>query len=426
MSRSPLGKVPAVTSILTIPGLSRTGQGAPAILVGIVIDDSDIAWGSCEDFFVDGNPDPPLPFVVEKGIRTIQDQVVPILVGQGLSNFRPLDAAIESIRETVTILKPLPQPKKELPGISRRAIITGFLSTAEKDTSAASTEEIMIERPLHPALRHGLSQAILSAVSKVRGMTTAEVICQEFNLPIPKTAVPLQMPIRRGQTLLIQDQVAVLAYAINGKGPEELLGSNGEKIQRFVRQLRERLVKSDQHDQITIHLDARGSLGKLYDNEAGKILGALYGLEQAASPCSIRVQDPIIMDDRDAQIKALGQLRDYLRMRQMALQLVAGAKIVSLADVQAFVDHQCAHKLHLTMPHFGTVREVMEASQICQQADIGIVMAGVPSAIISQVALAMQPDALTYPPDWPADAAIATYQNEMTRTLSWFAHKRVQ
>lgn len=423
MFRSPYEEFPTITAILTLPGLAERGQGARVIHAGIVIDNSDIAWGTCEISSADDHPDFPSPLLVEEGISAIEKHAVPLLVGQELTDLRPLDTTIESIRETVTIERPIPQIPKESSGISRRAIITGFLSAAEEEASTAAVERITIKRPLHPALRHGLSQALLSAVSKVRNLTMAEIICEEFDSPIPTTGVPLQMPIRSGQSLFLHDQVAALAYTIRGNDPEDSLGPNGERIQLFVRQLKERLVKTGQQDQVTIHLDAQGTLGKLYDNDTGKILGALYGLEQAAAPCPIRVQDPLIMDDQDAQIKTLGQLRDYLRLRGMSLQIVAGAGIDSSAAVQSFVDAGCAHMLHLVMPRLGTIQELLTATQISREASLGILVEGTPSAVSSQVALATQPDVLTHPVDWPSDTGVTIYQNEMARTLAWIAHK---
>lgn len=426
MLNPPLGKLSAITSIVTAPGLGTTSQGrAGTILVGIVIDNSEIAWGTCEAIPVDDLPDFQSSFRADEGITTIEESVIPTLVGQKLTSFRQLVSKIEILRETVTLNKPIPQPESPSPGISRREIITGFLSSSEPDAAPELVEQITVERPIHPALRHGLSQAILAAVAMVRDLTVVEVIAEEFDLPIPSTAVALQMPIQRGQSLLIHDQVSTLAYAVSGTDPEDSLGPDGQRIQRFVRQLRERLVEVGQHCPITIHLDAGGSLGRLYGNNAGKILGALYGLERAASPCPIRVQDPMIMDDLDEQIKALGQLREYLRMRQMSLQLVAKAKINTLDDVRAFAQANTSHMLHLVMPQLGTIQELVLAIQACQNNGIGVLLEGTSSAITAQVALATQPDVLTYPPDRPGDAPIATFHDEMARTLAWLAKKEI-
>jgi methylaspartate ammonia-lyase len=137
------------------------------------------------------------------------------------------------------------------------------------------------------------------------------------------------------------------------------------------------------------------------------------------------VQDPLILDDLDAQIKVLGQLRDYVRMRRMSLRLVAGAKINTLDAVRAFAQAESAHMLHLVLPQLGTIQELILAVQACQVGGIGILLEGMPSATTSQVALATQPDVLTYPSDRPGDASVATLHNEMARLLSWLARKDI-
>ena len=256
-----------------------------------------------------------------------------------------------------------------------------------------------------------------------RRLTIAEIIAEEFELPLPSTTVPLQISVKRGQSLLLHEQVSTLAYDVGESDPIDSLGADSERIQRFIRQLRERLVKDDQECQITIHLDARGSFGKLYANDIGKVLGALYGLEQAASPCLLRVQDPLILEEQDDQIKALGQLRDYLRMRGMSLQIVAGAKIHSLDDVKTFVQAEAAHMLHLIMPRLGTIQEVILAIQACRANNIGILLEDNPSIVTSQVAVVTQPDILAFPSIWPGDSGIVMIQNEMARLKSWSVQK---
>jgi methylaspartate ammonia-lyase len=403
--------------------LDTTGQATGTIQLGIVIGDSRIAWGTCEDVQVGDRPDFQSPFSIEEGIAFIEEKINPLLVGQKLVTFRHLASVVESIRETVTISKPVPQPERRSQIVSRRAIISGFLSSSEADESVAATEQITIERAIHPAIGHGLSQALLSAVSMVRGVTVAEIIAEEFDLPIPSTAVDLQMPIQRGQKLQLHDQISALSYAVGRTDFEESLGPNGERIQRFVRQLRESLVEAGYARPMTIHLDTAGGLGQIFGQDIGKVLGALYGLEQAAKPCLVRVQDPLILDDLDSQIEALGQLRSYIRMRGMSLQLVASAGIHTLSDIRSFVQAEAVHVLHLQMSRLGTIQELIVASQECRARDMRILLEGAPSAVTSQVALAMQPDLLTYPRDRPAGASIAAFHNEMARTLTWLTQK---
>ena len=421
-------KVPTITSILTVPGASTTGQDSdrskPQVIetvqVGIVFDGAQIAWGRCAFSPADEIPNHPTPYRAGESIAAIETIVAPALVGQRLTGFRQLSSILEALTETATIREVISQPDESSPGVSRRDIITGFLAAQEPAGTKTVIEETTIERRLHPAILYGISQALLNAVAMDRRLTLTEVIAEEFELPGPATAVALQMPINRGQTVHLSDRIAALGYKTGGSDPEKSLGPDGERLQRFVRQLRESINTAEQQREITIHLDVGGGLGQLYEGDTGKILGALYGLEQAASPGMLRVQDPLITGDLDVQIKEMKQLRNYLHMRRMSLQLVASAQIYTVDDVRAFVQARAVHMIYLVMPRFGTIQEVILDIQACRENEIGVMLEGKPLEIAVQVALSALPDILVCPPD---DAAVIAIGNEMERTLAWLAHK---
>lgn len=423
-----MSKSPTITSILTVPGVSTTGQDADRTLaqaleviqVGIVLDENQIAWGNCASASDDHIPNHPSPFRANEGVATIETTIAPALIGQPLTGFRRLTTLLETLRETVTISKVIPLPDEPSTGISRRDIITGFLASKEPSSPKVMTEETRIVRRLHPAILFGVSQALLTAVAMDRQLTMAEVIAEEFELARPMKAIDLQIPIVRGQTLHLSDQITSLGYKIGGSDPQKTLGPDCERLQRFVRQLRERITAADEHREITLHLDVTGGLGQIYEGDTGKILGALHGLEQAGSPGLLRVQDPLITGDLDAQITEMKQLRNYLNMRRMSLRLVAGAHIYTVDDVRAFAQARAVHMISLVMPRFGTIQEVIMAIQACQANEIGVLLEGTPLIVAVQIALSASPDILVCPPD---SAAIAAINNEMARTLAWLAHK---
>ena len=52
-------------------------------------------------------------------------------------------------------------------------------------------------------------------------------------------------------------------------------------------------------------------------------MGYLYRQEAAVSPYPLRVESPVIMDTREAQIDVMQTLREYVRLRKMKVGLVA-------------------------------------------------------------------------------------------------------
>jgi hypothetical protein len=146
-------------------------------------------------------------FRAEEGLATIQHAVAPVLQGREITSFRELAAEVDVLIESVEVSRPLPSPKatrgpKEL---SRRELLAaparllrpepfdraqdrraeGLPSTQEE------TERVTVERRLHSAIRYGVSQALLKAVALARGVTMAEVIADEWDLPLPDTPVPI-------------------------------------------------------------------------------------------------------------------------------------------------------------------------------------------------------------------------------------------
>ncbi|NHZ72723.1 MAG: hypothetical protein GWP17_06540, partial [Aquificales bacterium] len=206
------------------------------------------------------------------------------------------------------------------------------------------------------------------------------------------------------------------------------LGTNGERLQQFIRQLAELITRVGHSSyQPTIHLDAAGSLGQLFDNDAGRVLGALYGLEQAAKPYQLRVVDPVLLDAQEAQIELMCQLMEYVRMRRMNVQLAASTGINSLADVEAFVQAEAVHLLTLSMPDLGSIHQVIEAIMICQKgktatSTTNILLEG-PAETAVHVALAAQPDLLAASAGPHGRRALSTVHDEMTRTLVWLTAK---
>jgi methylaspartate ammonia-lyase len=249
-----------------------------------------------------------------------------------------------------------------------------------------------------------------------------EVLCDEYGLPLPVSTVPFHIAIQPGQTFQLWPQLTSLGYEPTGADPESILGLNGEKLQHFVRLLRENMHGLTEENQVpAIHLALNGNLGHLYGDAPGKILGALYGLQQVGAPHPIRVEDPIVKSKRQEQVEALKQLKQYIHLRRMSLQLVTGAWIDVPADVDAFLQAEngdpAIDMIHLQLARLGGIHDTMQAIAACRERSVAVLLEGEPAEFAVAVALAAQPDLLA------AGQSMAAVQNEMTRILSWLRYK---
>jgi methylaspartate ammonia-lyase len=327
---------------------------------------------------------------------------------------------LDALTETAAINHPIPHP--QLDSASRRRFLTGKLDV----DPATKTELVAVERPLSPSLRYGLSQALLTALAAVREVTLTELIAVEFNLPFQPALTPMHLDINGAapapDASVLSKHIQSLGYRIGVGNPKERLGSDGAKLQRFIRELTDLIERVTEPDyRPAIHLDVAGGLGQIYEDNVGRILGALYGLEQAAQPYPLCISDPVSTDDPDKQIEIRQQLLDFIRLRGMRIRLGVRSPLRSLADVQRFAATGAAHLLELSLPQLGTIQQSIRAIHICRQAGMAVLLRddGNAPQFACHASLAAQPDLLAVSWDAHERRNLDQMYAEMARTVAW-------
>jgi methylaspartate ammonia-lyase len=422
------------------PGFNHVRQVAQVVSVGIALDDGRVAWGDCCAVAYAGKAGRMPVFRAAQGVETLERVVAPALIGTRLMDFRSLAAEIDALTEVVTIVRPLPEgdgPDSEpvlRPGMSRRDFLAApfrFVESVNEDVESdqgARTEEVQQERPIHPAIRYGLSQALLGAIALMRGITMAEVLADEWNLARPDSLVPLHAQsggerYRNAEKMIVR-RVASLPHALVDNIPEQL-GEDGNELTRYVRWLVNRIEELGEPGyRPTIHLDLHGALGKVFGNHPGRILGQLRALELAAQPYRLRIESPVMMESREAQIEMMRKLEDYVRFRKMKVQLVVDEWANTLEDIWAFLDAGAADMIQIKMPDLGSLHNSVDAVLACQKAGAGAFLGGscaetnLSACVSAHVALATRPDIVMAKPGMGVDEAVSLMQNEMARTLA--------
>jgi methylaspartate ammonia-lyase len=421
---------------------------AEAVSVGLILDDQRIAWGDCVAVAYSGKAGRDTAFRTREGLETVRRAIAPALTGRGLTSFRELATEVDGLLEVVEVVRPVssdsgqgrpqPQAEDEVQDLSRRALLTAavrLLSPYSDEESPGRaqeeipTETVTVERRLHTAVRYGVSQALLKAVALSRGITMAEVITEEWGLSRPSAAIPIHAQSGSERYLnadkMIVRRVASLPHALVDNVPEQV-GEDGVKLSRYVRWLKERIGELGGTDyRPMIHLDVHGALGQIFENKLGQVLGQLYAMEMAAQPYALRVESPVIMESREAQIEALKTLRRYIGFRKMQVQLVADEWANTLEDIQAFVEAGAADMIQIKMPDLGSVHNSIEAVLACQAGGVGAFLGGscaetdLSARVAVHVALATRPDIIMAKPGMGVDEGVSLVQNEMARTLAW-------
>ena len=433
LQANPIPLAERYTAAPVTPGFHRVREPAEAVSVGLVLDDGRVAWGDCVAVAYSGKAGRDPVFRVEAGLATVREVVVPAIQGREVTTFRELAEAVDGLLESVEVTRPLPQPK----GMTRRDLLTAparlwRAAQGEDEEGEGKTppvERVTVERPLHTAVRYGVSQALLRAVALARGVTMAEVIAEEWGLPLPDAPVSIHAQSGGERThnadKMIARRVASLPHALVDDIPEQL-GEDGSALTRYVRWLKERIQELGDDDYLpTIHLDVHGALGQICENNLGRVLGQLYALELAAQPYPLRVESAVIMESRAAQIETMRTLREYVRFRKMSVQLVVDEWANTLDDIRTFVDAQAADMIQIKMPDLGSVHNSVEAVLICQAGGVGAFLGGscaetdLSAKVAVHVALAVRPDIIMAKPGMGVDEGIMLVRNEMARTLAW-------
>jgi methylaspartate ammonia-lyase len=424
------------TAAPVTPGFRHVREVAQAVSVGLVLDTGQVAWGDCVAVAYSGKAGRDPIFHAKDGIATIQRVVAPALQGRKITTFRELAGEVDGLLESVEVIKPLPQPA----GMTRRDLLTAparlWRAARGEEEKDVPTERITVECPLHTAVRYGVSQALLRAVAMTRGATMTEMIAEEWDLPLPDTPVPIHAQSGgeryHNADKMIARRVASLPHALVDDIPEQL-GEDGAELIRYVRWLKGRIQELGDADyRPTIHLDVHGALGRIFENNLGRVLGQLYALELAAQPYPLRVECPVMMESREAQIEAMKTLREYVRFRKMDVQLVVDEWANTLDDIRAFVDAQAADVIQIKMPDLGSVHNSVEAVLACKAGEVGAFLGGsccetdLSVKVAVHIALATRPDMMMAKPGMGVDEGIMLVQNEMARTLTWIRAREMR
>lgn len=435
---TPLGQ--RYTAGASTGGFGVVREVSEGVSVGLVLDDETVAWGDCVAVAYSGKAGRAPVFRTAQGLDTVQRVVAPALRGRELTSFCELAAELETLTESITLTRPIPpqpQPQQEVDDPSRRQLLTSVarLLTPYPDDEAARegndvlTEQVTLERQLHPAVRYGVSQALLQAVALKRGLTMAEVIAQEWGLPRPDAPVPIHAQSGgeryRNADKMIVRRVASLPHALVDNIPEQL-GADGARLVQYIHWLKGRIQELGPPGyNPTIHLDVHGALGQIFENDLGKVLGQLYAMELAAQPYPLRVECPVMMESRQAQIEAMKELIEYIHFRKMKVKLVADEWANTLDDIRAFIEAGAADMIQVKMPDLGGVHNSVEAVLACQAGGVGAFLGGscaetdLSARVAAHVALATRPDIIMAKPGMGVDEGVTIVQNEMTRTLAW-------
>jgi methylaspartate ammonia-lyase len=304
------------------PGFGTIRQPGEAVSVLLLMSDGQVAHGDCAAVQYSGVGGRAPVFLASAAVATIERHVVPLLRGRAITTFR--------------------EAASEMDGLA----VDG--------------------QPLHAAIRSGVTQALLDAVARTRGVTMAEVVRDEYDTGIAIAPVPLFVQSGDDRYTNVDKMVLkeadVLPHGLINE-VETKLGRDGEKLLEYVAWVRDRILALRRRAGYSprLHFDIYGTIGAIFDGDIDAVAAYLTRLGDTAQPFHICVEHVIDAGSRDAQVRVSAALRAALRDRNSDVRIAVDEWCNTLADIEVFVAAGAADVIHVKTPDLGGVNNTIEA-----------------------------------------------------------------
>lgn len=280
----------------------------------------------------------------------------------------------------------------------------------------------------HTAIRYGVTQACLDAVAKSKSKLMAQVIAEEYGTKVSDRMIPIFTQSGDDRYVnadkMIMKGAEVLPHALFNSA--EKTGENGKNLQAYVEWLRNRILqfRSEPTYNPTLHIDVYGTLGIVFDNDFEKIAKYIGQLEEVAKPFHLRIEGPVDMGEKHAQIEALRVIRELMEKDGSKAEIVADEWCNTLEDIRDFADDKAGHMAQIKTPDLGGINNAIEAVVYCKDNNMGAYLGGTcnetnrSAEVCAHIAMATSPIQYLAKPGMGVDEGYMIVFNEMQRILA--------
>lgn len=373
-----------------LPGYDTIVQPAGIISVILELEDGSIALGDCADVILAGYAGRDRRFRPEEHLDVLEREVAPRLVGRPVDAFKPLAEEMDALT------------------------VDG--------------------RPLHMAIRYGVTQAILDAVALARHELMAETVAREYGQKIaPQRLRILSSCMRDNHNLhdrMILKRADILPHASFGE-IDRHIGRDGQIFLDYVTRFRQRVQEIGAPDyRPQLHFDVYGSIGELFENDAERVADYLGRVAEAVAPYELMIESPFVLDALRPQIQIFGELREALKRKGIRCLIIADEWCNTLDDIRAWADAGTTDLVQIKTPDLGGVNNTIEAQLYCNRAGMGAYIGGTANEthqsarVTTHIGMATRPAFLLSKPGMGGDESYALLVNEMNRTLALLRHRQ--
>lgn len=369
------------------PGFSAVRQAGESVSVLFVLENGAVAHGDCAAVQYSGTGGRDPLFLAKDFIPVIQNEIAPLYEGKDISTFKEMACLVDNYTNPAT------------------------------------------GKAFHTAIRYGVTQTCLDAVAKSRHRLMAQIVAEEYGTTVADAPIPIfaQTGDDRYSNAdkMFMKGVDVLPHGLFNNVPEKL-GLHGEKLREYVSWLvrRSQELAPCQGYAPVLHVDVYGTLGIAFDNRLEDIADYMGLLAKDAAPLRLRVEGPVDMGEKQAQIEALKTLRELTDKKGIAVDIVADEWCNTLEDIKDFSAHKAGHMLQIKTPDLGGINNTIEAVLHCKETGISAYLGGTcnetnrSAEVCAHIGMATSPEQILAKPGMGMDEGYMIVFNEMQRILA--------
>lgn len=368
-------------------GFTSVRQAGEAISVLFILENGAVAHGDCAavQYSGAGGRDP--LFLAKDFIPVIEKEIAPLYRGKEITSFKELAGLVDASLNPAT------------------------------------------GKAYHTAIRYGVTQACLDAVAKSANKLMAEVVAAEYGTKVSDTLIPIFSQSGDDRYVnadkMIMKGSDVLPHALFNHVADKV-GLKGEKIKAYLEWLSKRIGKLSPYAGYNpvIHIDVYGTLSLVFDNNFEQIADYIGTLGEAAKPFRLRVEGPVDMGEKEAQIDGLRRIREFTDKKGIPVEIVADEWCNTLEDIKDFTTHKAGHMAQVKTPDLGGINNTIEAILYCEEHGMGAYLGGTcnetnrSGEVCAHIAMATSPAQMLAKPGMGVDEGYMIVYNEMQRILA--------
>ncbi|WP_027038752.1 methylaspartate ammonia-lyase [Mesorhizobium ciceri] len=301
--------------------------------------------------------------------------------------------------------------------------------------SCAKVFQPFEDKRLPLAIEYGVSQSLLRAAAHLHRKTMAEIVCSEFNLPLPIRKVPIYCQSGDAREInvdkMILKSVDVLPHGLVNS--RQKFGPGGQTFLDFVKWVATRtreLGHPGYHP--VLHFDVYGWIGQEIGLDPQSIADFICKVADTVPDFLLNIESPADFGSTQAQIENYAKIVSILDDRGSSARIAVDERCNTLEDIRLFAETKAAHLVQIKTPDVGSIADTARAVLICKANKVGAYVGGsctetdLSAQASVHVSVATQADMMLAKPGMGVDEAYSIVGNEQNRLLAMLNRRRVR